>query len=1691
MLQAKLGREAIGLASAGLVSLLTVPALVYAGRANFRSGFGRRGYVQLGGEGDGYEDRDGFATEDSIHAYTDTRPRIAAWLGTATGLGACIATRVLALKSSAEHGDVFSELSAWAELACWVLLGLHCACLPARHRYQAKFRLTVFGLVSSLLIAITVAVRHGYNALASLYAAEKGTTALVLGLLYLLQLAAASVTALAFAAFPRRPNVYDRTSLVDQQHTLSLLARFSFTWNRAIFNVAKERQMEVQDIPNLDYATRSRNLEARFRERCAKGDPLWKQLIKAHAGELALQWTLTLFIAFLSLFPQVVLYNFLSRIERSQQHASADPTVFIWVFGLLLSQLLQVGVNNWLKWITASRLEIPVGSLLQSLVFSKALKQYETAPPGLNVDKNNNSGSRDDSDDSQAKTEGQAGKGKKKGKESETRQSVINHMKLDSGRVTIFCTYNNNFPMAIFKLILAGGFAVSLMGWMPVLCGLGAGSLMVPLSSLLSKRYTSLHFGLMKYRDGKAHLLTEALQGMRQIRYSALEQHWEKKILASRNEELRQYWRVALWQCLVVFIVNLGPLLLASVTFFIYVSQNGSHIRASVIFTSLGLFDQLDEAVALLPLLQMYLLEAWTSAVRLEKYFNQSDKEPVSEPGDAIAFDHATVAWPRIEDSEVPPEGAGAAEERRESHSMLRDATLNFPMGKLSVITGKTGAGKSLLLAALLGEVKLLAGTIRMPSVPEFDENAEHNIPESEWIIPQLTAFVSQTPWIEGGNVRENIVFGLPFVEDRYRKVLAACALEKDIELLVDGDETEVGPKGVTLSGGQRWRVALARALYSRAGILVLDDVLSAVDAHVGRLIVDKALTGKLALGRTRVLATHHSELVLPHASYLVRLHNGEVESAELLSPSDAGTAVAVEPEQQTGTVSLGDASGNNQDGDSPPAGPKKAKKEEEQRETGRVKWKVYKAYYDASGGAIPWLVGVLILLLGHSLTVARTWSLKELSEQASSEVAHLTSRAVGAVTALVYTDEFVSQKTLGTEHGIFFWLTAYIVIEFAMLLVQIIRVMTFFFVGLTASRVLFQRMTHAILRAPLRWIDTVPAGRILNRFTSDTFIVDRRLSSQTFTFLRTILFLAVIIATSLSVSVYVIFFGVLLFLLYVRVAREYITAAREVKRINSVSHSPIYDQFSSVLSGLSTIRAFGRTKFYMDRMYGLIDNSSKASWMLQLSSRWMAFRMGVLGALFVSVVANAVAFSRVDAALAGFCLAFALRYTNALTSLLQAMTSVELGFNACERVLEYAEIATEPEGGKNAPAAWPTEGKIEVDNLTVRYADDLPPVLKSLNFTVGAGERIGIVGRTGAGKSTLAAVFFRLLEPVEGCVSIDNVDISTLKLAQLRSRLAIIPQDPFLFSGTLRSNLDMEGVLDDHELLESLKRVHLIETDDDDDDHPGRPTVCQPAQTIDTVVATTSASGALPAIDSETATEASTAADPEPTIIEPQRSQTNASHSSNIFTNLSTPISAGGANLSQGQRQLVCLARALLKRPKIVVLDEATSAVDQGTDSSIQASLRKEFAAAGCTVLVIAHRLSTVADFDRLLVLEKGRVAEMGSPRELLLAGMRRERAAAAATANDNEQEVRDVDNDNNNNGGGGGGAAAAVGRDEEGEESSTLRSEARGESEDGTGAFWELVQQSAEKDKLVDMILEEEQVTLEESILGAQQRG
>ncbi|CAK7266544.1 hypothetical protein SEPCBS57363_002143 [Sporothrix epigloea] len=1689
---------AVGAGSLGLVLFLSFPSFrqIWIKAQIARHSRGAQGDGAFEAVPQLFESADGKATEESVAAFSDRQPRLGACIGLASGLAASIAAAILlTLHSSGRLW--FTLFNTWVDVSAWALISIQCASIPFKAQYDRRFSLSIAAFLSSVLLLASVGYRYGYGIFYILSGTDASFSeglAIATAVCWLVQVFAALTAALCFASFPHRPDVYHKGGLVDQQHAVSILSRFSFNWNKIVFDIANARKLELEDLPNLDGNTRSACVNERYlAQGGSAGGPrgrLWWQLLMAYKWPLLAQWALTFVRSVLALFPQYVIYQFLEGLDNHKGGSkAANPKLWGWVIGIGVSLVLQIWVGSAQRWLTSSRLEAPLNSLVQSLIFQKALRLDEAADPGHKVSDDDKKG---------------VGKGEKPAKKAEgdVRQSVVNHMKLDSGRMMIFCTYNYWFPLAIFKLFLAGSVLAKLLGWKAFLSGFACALLVYPISHIMSQKYAKIQFGLMQYRDAKAHVLTEALQGMRQIKYSALEQLYEKKIIQSRNEELRQFWRVAKWMCSLSLVINTGPIMLSCVSFAVYTYTTPTHVRASVIFASLGLFDQLDEAIGYLPLIQVYLIEAWTSCVRVEKFLNQPDKAPVAEAGESIIFENATVCWPRVNDLDVPAGGETAASSIAPgsltdtagsdgaitpdlSRSALRDITLAFPSGELSLITGKTGAGKSLLLAAILGEVKLLSGSVKVPQAPLISVIESKNVNDSNWVLPSLTAFVSQSPWVESGTLQNNILFGMPFRRTRYQKVLQACALAKDIELLADGDMTEVGPKGVTLSGGQRWRVALARALYSRAGILILDDVLSAVDTHVGRTMVNEALTGNLAKGRTIILATHHPEMCMAHASYLVRLDSGRVKGVERIEhakdeqvvsePNAANNDSSVcAEESQDAAEEIGSGADAGQR-NTKSAGGQKADGEE--REMGRVQTRVYREYIGASNSLLLWVLIFGLLIASRLLGVATTWSLKELSGSYDKTVnASLAIHSFFTQTSEPDWDWETraarlphpptasllkpSDDDLAYQKNVIFWITAYIVFDYSTLLVGTVQQLLIMFTGLRASRVLFERMTHSILRAPLSWVDKTPTGRILNRFTSDTFTVDRRLASNLSSFLRSAIGLVVIIAASISVSPFIVIFGFGLLFLYARIANVYIAAAREAKRINSVAHSPVYDQFSSVLTGLSTIRAFHRTEFYVDRVFGFIDNSAKASWALQLLARWMNFRMGMFGAVFVTAVASCIVFGNIEASMAGFGLVFALRYTSSLSQLLANVTSIELGFNAAERILEYIDIDTESEGGRDVPAAWPTEGHIQVENLSVSYGPDLSPVLKELNFEVQPGERIGVVGRTGAGKSTLAAVFFRLLEAQEGSIRIDNVDISTLQLHQLRSRLAIIPQDPFLFSGTLRSNLDLEDAIDDYDLHHVLKRVHLVDPNDATPVSPEEDngTVSDPVASANLVEDHTGEEVAqlLDSSSQESAPEEDAAHPADAAVIVSDSATEVGSREAdaesggndvsdrdgdsvtkgskddqNSFTNLAMPISTGGGNLSQGQRQLVCLARALLTRPKIVVLDEATSAVDRGTDSAIQESLRREFAAGGCTVLVIAHRLSTVVDFDRLLVLKEGRVAEMGTPRELMERGI-------ALDAKRSRGELV------------------------EGEE----------ESNGGTGAFWELAKKSAEKDKLLEMV-------------------
>ncbi|KAK6397419.1 hypothetical protein LTR65_006394 [Meristemomyces frigidus] len=795
-----------------------------------------------------------------------------------------------------------------------------------------------------------------------------------------------------------------------------------------------------------------------------------------------------------------------------------------------------------------------------------------------------------------------------------------------------------------------------------------------------------------------------------------------------------------------------------------------------------------------------------------------------------------------------------------------------------------------------------------------------------EWIMPAAVAHVGQVPWIENASVKDAILFGLPYRHDRYAQVLHACALLEDIAMLPDGEDTEVGGTGINISGGQRWRLTLARALYSRAGILVLDDIFSAVDSHVGRHLLEQAILGPLGGGRTIILVTHHIGLVERHAAYLVTLHSDGTATALRKSVDKVDVLSSLRdsrPKHSEGPSRDGPIQDGMLNEDSPTVKPRKFV-EDETRVEGRVKWAVYSTYLSASGGLRYWILTFALFSLAALMTVARSYwlALRTAAYTVDETHAMMSTRALDA-----------SDPQPPSPPHMLFYLGIYITISLVSVSLVAIKIIFVLVASLRAARQLFEVATRNVLRAQLRWLDTQPVGRILNRFVGDFALIDSKLGGDMTWCANGLFSLVTIIAAALFVSLWMLVPVAVLSLLCIYVVYLYLDAARDIKRLESNARSPMFKLIGSTLSGLATIRSFGRVDDYLVRMHGHIDRYAQSSWYILLATQWMTFRQGIIGVAFTLCIAVGVARFPVDASLAGFALSFALDFSAVAEKTISRYTSTELDMNSMERVLEYMQLRTEPSNGADAASSWPSQGRIDIRDLTVGYAEGLNPVLKGVSFSVQSCQRIGIVGRTGSGKSSLTLALFRFLEPRQGSIEIDGVDIATLKLHDLRHRLAIIPQDPVLFSGTLRSNLDPFDEHPDDTLMEALDRVNSTRARQGEEEH-------------------TKLSAASP-------------------------------RRLGIFRDLSSPITRGGANLNQGEKQLVCLARAMITRPKVLVLDEATSAVDMETDTLIQRSIREEFRSS--TLLVVAHRLSTVADFDKILVLSEGRVVEYDAPRVLM----------------------------------------------------------------------------------------------------------
>ncbi|KAI0008146.1 putative ATP-binding cassette transporter protein [Xylariaceae sp. FL0662B] len=1541
-------------AGLGLVATLSVPAVVKLA-------------VQLrsrprDSNSPGYEDEDGKSTPEAVKAFSTKVPKAFILLLSVIGLGISIAVSVLSTLTAADE-QRFLHVENWLVVISWVFLTLQAVCIASTRNSVAAYDLGLYSMLSCVILTATLAIQDNKVALRLLR-----RDAAIFGI-RVAEIITVVCLGLASLSIPRRPDVFHDGQRVDRLYTGSAWSRFNWSWPvDELRKAAAKHNLDLVDLPRPDHYTRAREVTADWHRRKLTG-PLWISVILAHKSSFFLQWFLTLISAVLNFAPQYCVLQLLRLLERRHGYERLGYQAWVWVVWIAVAILAQTWAESYVFWVSYSQLSVVVRAQLSALIFQKSMRRKDVKE----AKKNNKAAARESTDPAIAGPVGAASNADRPDVEEEveeeedddeqikkSKQSTVNLIGVDAKRVSDFAAFNNYFPGSLFKLIVSLVFLVDLLGWKALLAGFSTMLAIAPINVYFSKRYSDAQDRLMKVRDEKMEVVSEALQGIRQIKFSALEPQWEKKISEVRERELKCVWSAFVNDGMLLGCWVSSPILLAAVSLAVYVVLHGS-LAPSVAFVSLGVFKALETTLSVIPELTTDLLDAWVSVKRIDAYLRGPEISKITKDADEVSFDNASIAWPSDSDGED------------DDRFVLRDVNVTFPKGELSVISGKTGSGKSLMLAAILGEVDILEGSISVPRAPQLHERHDDKANRGNWIIPGAVAYVAQIPWIENATLKENILFGLPYDEYRYHKTIEVCALTKDMEMFTDGENTEIGANGINLSGGQKWRITLARAIYSRAGLLILDDIFSAVDAHVGRHILENCLNGELCVGRTRILVTHHVALCETKTKYLVELGEGRVMNAGLLSDlEEAGTLQQIKTHEQTEQEMRDDEEptavnseetsqlGVDSDGEPLAKVPSKAKTarkfvEEEGREVGAIKRKVYSTYLRFGGSWLYWTGCALIFLSTQVLIVGRSLWLREWTGS-YQERGHVKVQAE----MQAYTHQFTFQQSkmdnmtqlpAASDSSLKFYLGIYILLSLANAVVSTSRWFYLFRGSVRASRELFAKLNFMVLRAPLRWLDTVPVGRILNRFTADFHSIDTQLAYHCGFAANSVLNMMGVVVAGLFVSPIIIALAAVLLLICLLYALRYLHGARPVKRLESTTKSPVFEQFGSALTGVLTIRSFDKTQTYIDRMYRKLDDWTVATWQLWLFNRWMGWRMAVVGSFFASFVAIIILLvPNIDPALAGFALAFGLEFSAHVTWTVRHYVNVELEMNAAERIVEYTELPTESLEGARPPAAWPTEGRVEVNDLVVSYAPDLPPVLKGVTFTVERNQRVGVVGRTGAGKSSLTLALFRFLEARSGSIHIDGLDISRIRLHDLRSRLAIIPQDPVLFSGSVRSNLDPFDNHSDAELFDALARVHLISADTADNAAP------PPTNGI-SASPSSSSSNTLPL--------------------------TNTNTNTNIFASLSTPISEGGLNLSQGQRQLLCLARAIVARPKVMVLDEATSAVDMATDALIQRSIRDEFGH-DTTLIVIAHRLSTIADFDRVLVLADGRVAEYGSPRQL-----------------------------------------------------------------------------------------------------------
>ncbi|KAG0006808.1 hypothetical protein BGZ65_003355 [Modicella reniformis] len=1399
-----------------------------------------------------------------------------------------------------------------------------------------------------------------------------------------------------------------------------------FSWFNRVIKMGSIKTLNFEDLPELVPQLRARTVWSQFQMFTnfrAPSASLLKRVLWFHAFSIFWQFSFVVVSTFLDFSVPYLLKLFLSYID---DRAVPPKVAYLYVILIFCSQILRSLCLSQMFYM-GRKINVSMGGLLNAEIYAKTLTRRDMS--GL-VDKKSTNDSSNDSKDK--------GKGKGDKKDDKTKDDapasagkVINLMSTDTIRITSVCNFWHIGISSPIGITLGTYLLYDLIGWSSIV-GMSILVITIPVNKAVRKRYSKGQRELSSARDDRVTLMGELIAGIRMIKFFAWEMSFSEKVLKAREIELKKLVNIYKSTILFQLVWYGSPLLVTICSFFCYVKIQKGELTPAVAFTAMVLFNRLKLPLNGLPAVYMALTNASVSLGRIAEYLDEPNIKDVFVNGQTlnpsspqIGMKNLNAQWWTTESAKTPGGHAAGDDTPRTEDAdrfILRDINVAFPVGELSIICGPTGNGKTSLLMAMLGEMDVLTGEIYLPRRP-LDGSKEFD--PITGLLNNGVAFVSQQAWLQNASIRDNILFGSKYEEERYNEVIEVCALERDLEILEDGDQTEIGEKGITLSGGQKQRVSLARAIYSRSRHVLLDDCLSAVDAHTAEHIHAKCLTGPIMMNRTCILVTHHVRLCIPTAKYVVLMNNGEIRvqgSVQQLREQGSLSLVLEEDEDQNtdssdadtmNEIDLGSSSNiaksnpmrrkstakNLKTSQEPAPQMKDARKlvQEETREEGQVKWSIYIVYASAAGGIIFWVILMVAFALTRTIEVSESlWIRKWANSYAPDALVRFMTSNIYTLMGFssthlavspIYTDsqgfqsnhvlydpaqsatnESLSRMSIKPDsmvhteekHSTDFYLFIYALISMGSTLMHIVQTIIVLYGSLRAARLLYRKLLFSVVRAPLRFFDTTPVGRIMNRFSKDFETVDGSIANNCSQLLSLIMSVSSIIIILAYVTPLFVVVAVLISVAYLYVGTKYIRTSRELKRLHSVSRSPIFSIFGETLAGVATIRAFSEQSRFMSDLLAKVDDSNIPFYFLWIANRWLAVRSDSIGALValssgIFILINPIG---IDSGTAGLALTYALEFVALVNFLVREYTEVEMELNAIERIMEYTVMAQEPPAiieGRRPPAAWPTEGGVEVKDLEMKYAPDLETVLRGISFTVEPRQKVGVVGRTGSGKSTLALSLFRFVEPTAGSIHIDGINICDIGLDDLRSRLTIIPQDPILFTGTIRSNLDPLNDHDDTELWEALRRVHLVRSNQGSS-------------------ATSVNEGEDSNNDNNASTLSSTAAITVPA---------NAKGGHISFSNLDNSVSEGGSNFSQGQRQLLCMARALLRNSKIIVMDEATASVDFATDKAIQSAIQQEFE--NSSVICIAHRLNTIITYDKVLVLDHGQVLEYDTPANLL----------------------------------------------------------------------------------------------------------